>query len=217
MAVVGYTGLFGSGKTYAAVMEADRRRRKSPETPVMTNLQRLDLPGAPVHYLWKYASVDAMLGAMAEFACCDGIQTGQLHSAECNGRGAFLLLDEVGVYLNSRVWNRIPPELSWKWQQLRKDGIDLIWTCIRPANVVKDIRDITWETHWCESWKMFGFFVETVYSYTAVGEKKYYQGRSYRWFSPRRAGRLYDSMGKVKAPEWQKKRGTEPAGESAAG
>jgi hypothetical protein len=166
------------------VMEVYNARRRNPDVPVMTNLERLDLPGAPVEFLLASDTLDEMLTKMAEF------------------RNGYLLLDEVGVFLPSRVWNKMPVELSWKWQQLRKDGIELRWTCIRPANVVKDLRDITFETHWCSSARRFGFFIVAHYAYTAVGEKKYYQSRSLMRFRPGLSSKLYDTMGKVQAPSF---------------
>ena len=181
MTVEGYCGLFGSGKTYAMVMEVYNVRRRQPEMPIMTNLGRLDLPGVPVEYLSADVDLETMLAQLGAF------------------RSGYLLLDEVGVYLPARVWSRMPVELSWKWQQLRKDGIELRWSCIRPNNVVKDLRDITFETHWCTSARRLGFFSVAHYSYTAVGDKKYFQSRSLMRFRPGLAGKLYDTMGKVKA------------------
>ena len=184
MTVEGYCGLFGSGKTYAMVMEAYNARQRNPEVPVMTNLGRLDLPGAPVTLLGGGQTMDAMMAALIAFS---------------NG---YLLLDEVGVFLPSRLWSKMPIELTWKWAQLRKDAVELRWTCIRPSNCVKDLRDITFETHWCSSWRRLGFFSLQHYSYTAVGDKRYYQSMSWKRFRPALAGRLYDTMGKVKAPEF---------------
>ena len=195
MTVEGYCGLFGSGKTYAAVMETYKRRQRDPHLPVMTNLTKLNLPGDPVEYCWGYDDPEEMLAAMARF------------------EGGVMLLDEVGVFLPARVWNRMPPQLSWKWNQLRKERIDLLWTCIRPANVVKDLRDITMETHWCESWQGvgklipgMGFFTQSTYSYTAVGDKKYFQSKAFRRFRPELASQLYDTMGKVQQPKFLQKR-----------
>jgi hypothetical protein len=116
----------------------------------------------------------------------------------------------------------MPPELSWKWNQLRKDRVDLLWTCIRPANVVKDLRDITMETHWCETWQGvsklvpgLGFFTQSTYSYTAVGDKRYFQTKSFRRFRPELAGQLYDTMGKVKAPAFlERTKRTPPASDA---
>jgi hypothetical protein len=184
MTVEGYCGLFGSGKTAAMVMEAYHARRRNPELPVMTNLGRLDLPGVPVSYLSVEDGLDAVVEALRAFH--DG----------------FLLLDEVGVFLPARLWNRLPVELSWKWAQLRKDAIQLRWTCIRPNNAVKDLRDITFCTHWCESYRRFGFFALKTFSYTAIGQKAYFEGRRFVRFRSSLFGKLYDTMGKVGAPEW---------------
>ena len=217
MTIEGYTGMVGSGKTYAAVMETYRRRKRDPHMPVMTNLTRLDLPGDPVHYLWEHANDEAMFDAMARFNSCECPSPRDHEARELFGdmRGcpqrpqATMLLDEVGVFLPARVWNRMPPELSRKWNQVRKDRIDLLWTCVRAPNVVKDLRDITMRTAWCESWKGvgalipgLGFFTQTWYSYTAVGDKRYREsGGGLKRFRPGLASELYDTMGKVKSPE----------------
>lgn len=187
MTVKGYCGLFGSGKTYAAVLECYGARRRDNWLPIMTNLGRLDLPGIPVEYLHigeGEAGLDAMWAKLGGF------------------KHGILLLDEVGVFLPARLWNKIPIHVSQKWAQLRKDGVDLLWTCIRPANAVKDLRDITFETCWCNSWQRFGFFALAWYSYTAVGDKRYFQGRQFKLFRPGLAGKLYDTYGKVNAPLW---------------
>ncbi len=199
MTVEGYCGLFGSGKTLAMVMHAYKARQRNPDLPVMTNLGILNLPGAPVQFLQQARSQEQMFAMLNEFRCCDGFgPEGDLeHRETCNGRGALLLLDEVGVYLPARAWAKMPGELVWKWQQLRKDGIDLLWTTIRPNNVVKDLRDITSETHWCTSWRRFGFFTLRHYAYTQVNDRTCYQGRSYLFFRPGLAGKLYNTMGKV--------------------
>lgn len=161
------------------VMEAERARRRNPELPVMTNLGRLDLTGAPCELLADSRDMQDALDRIADF------------------KGGYLLLDEVGVYLPARVWNKMPAELGWKWQQLRKDGVELRWTCIRPANVVKDLRDITWETGWCTSMKRLGFFMVAWYSYCAVGDQKFYQARTFFRMNRATATRLYDTTGKV--------------------
>ena len=184
MSVEGYCGLFGSGKTYAMVIEAYNARKRNPDVPIMTNLGRLDLPGAPCKLIGQGETLQQMMQNLVEFH--DG----------------YLLLDEVGVFLPARLWSKMPPELCWKWAQLRKDAVELRWTCIRPANAVKDLRDITFETHWCTSWRRLGFFLVKHYSYTSVLDKRYYEGQSWMRFRKGLAGRLYDTLGKVKAPEF---------------
>ncbi len=184
MTVEGYCGLFGSGKTYAMVIEAYNARKRNPDLPIMTNLGRLDLPGAPCRLIGQGEPLQEMMQALVDFH--DG----------------YLLLDEVGVFLPARLWSKMPAELCWKWAQLRKDAVELRWTCIRPANAVKDLRDITFETHWCTSWRRFGFFVVKHYSYTSVLDKRYFQSQKWMRFRKGLAGRLYDTLGKVKAPEF---------------
>lgn len=217
MVIEGYTGMVGSGKTYAAVMETYRRRQRDPRMPVMTNLTRLDLPGDPVHYLWQYDTDEEMFAAMSSFNACTCPSVSEHQRRELVGQmdgcpqvsQATMLLDEVGVFLPSRVWNRMPPELSRKWNQVRKDRIDVLWTCVRAPNVVKDLRDITMRTAWCESWKGvgalmpgLGFFTQSWYSYTAVGDKRYKEsGGGVKRFRPGLAAKLYDTMGKVQAPD----------------
>jgi hypothetical protein len=182
--VRGWIGQMGSGKTYCAVMDCYARRKANPELPVMTNLSRLDLPGVPVQFLSVDDGLDVMFGQMRDF------------------REGIMLLDEVGIFLPSRMWAKVPLELSAKWAQLRKDGVDLMWTAIWVGSVVKDLREITMETTICTSWQRFGWFFMRTYSSTRVESKKFYQGMHIRIFRPGLAGRLYDTMGKVKAPDW---------------
>jgi hypothetical protein len=189
VSVEGYCGLFGSGKSQAMVLEAYKARRKDPECRVMTNLEVLNLPGRDVEFLRPTDSLEETMQKMVRFEADQGHK-------------AYLLLDEVGVYLNARVWSKMPAELTWRWQQLRKDGVELRWTCIRPNNVVKDLRDITFETHWCESYKHFGFFVLSHYAYTAVGDKRSFRSRSLQRFRPKLLAELYNTMGKVQAAQF---------------
>lgn len=182
MSVKGYTGLFGSGKTYAMVHEAYRARRHDPDIRVLTNLPVLNLPGREVEHLRGDAPFPQIIEQLSEF------------------NSGYLLLDEAGVYLPARRWSKMPDTLMDKWQQLRKDGVELRWTCITPGQVVKDLRDITWETAWCSSYvriPLFGFVSVNWYSYCKVGEKRYFQARNLVKFRKRRAGKLYDSWGKV--------------------
>jgi len=179
MAVRGRCGLFGSGKTYGMVQEAWHVRKKHPDVPVMTNLARLNLPGAPVQLLGDLGTEQEILDALVGFS------------------GGYLLLDEVGVYLPSRRWNKMADALMNKWQQLRKDGVEMRWTCIVPSQVVKDLRDITFETAWCSSYRKVGFFIENWYSYTRIQEKKFFMYRNVSLLRSAEMRKVYDSMGKV--------------------
>jgi len=179
VSIRGRTGLFGSGKTLGMVQEAMHVRERNPDVRVLTNLARLNLPGRPVELLGDAEDEAGQMRRLIEFE---------------NG---YLLLDEVGVYLPARRWNRMADELMAKWQQMRKDGIELRWTCIRPAQVVKDLRDITWETAWCSSYRRIGFFVENWYSYTAVQDPRYFMYRNISLLRGAKMRAAYDSMGKV--------------------
>jgi len=179
-----WVGAMGSGKTLGAVMDLYGRRKRSPDLPIMTNLGRLDLPGIPVELISVEMGLDEMFQAMLAF------------------RQGVLLLDEAGVFLPSRMWHRVPLELSAKWAQLRKDGVDLYITALWTGSIVKDLREIVMQTTSCSSYRRFGFFVMTSYSGTMVGNKRFFETRAIRFFRPGLAGKLYDTLGKVKAPDW---------------
>jgi len=179
VSIRGRTGLFGSGKTLGMVQEAYHVRERNPDVRVLTNLGRLTLPGRPVELLGDAEDEAGQMRRLLAFE--DG----------------YLLLDEVGVYLPARRWNRMADELMAKWQQMRKDGIEMRWTCIRPAQVVKDIRDITWETAWCSSYRRLGFFVENWYAYTAIQDPRFFMYRNISLLRGAKMRAAYDSMGKV--------------------
>jgi len=179
MSIKGRTGLFGSGKTLGMVQEAYHVRERDPDVRILTNLSRLNLPGRPVE----------LLGDAED-------EAGQMRRLLAFEQG-YLLLDEVGVYLPARRWNRMADDLMAKWQQMRKDGIEMRWTCIRPAQVVKDIRDITWETAWCSSYRRLGFFVENWYAYTAIQDPRFFMYRTISLLRGKKMRAAYDSMGKV--------------------
>jgi len=179
VSIRGRTGLFGSGKTLGMVQEAYHVRERNPDVRILTNLGRLELPGRPVELLGDAEDESEQMRRLLAF------------------EHGYLLLDEVGVYLPARRWNRMADDLMAKWQQMRKDGIEMRWTCIRPAQVVKDIRDITWETAWCSSYRRLGFFVENWYSYTAIQDARYFMYRNISLLRGAKMRAAYDSMGKV--------------------
>lgn len=120
----GYFGLPGSGKTYSMTRDAavECRGRR-----VYSNYH-LEVPGASeVVYLSRPQDL---------VRCHDGL----------------VLLDEAGLWLPSFIWKRIPEELLWKLAQVRKCGLDLWYSAQSPARVVKVLRELTFESVYCEKW-----------------------------------------------------------------
>lgn len=75
-------------------------------------------------------------------------------------KDGLVLLDEAGLWMPSIIWKKIPEQLIWKLAQVRKDGLDLWYSAQNPARVVKVLRELTFESVWCQ--KFFSFFLQKV-------------------------------------------------------
>jgi Cdc6-like AAA superfamily ATPase len=53
-----------------------------------------------------------------------------------------ILLDEGHIWINSRQWEKLPPEIHYKASQHRKDGIDMYIITQNPARIDKVFREL---------------------------------------------------------------------------
>ena len=139
MAVEGYLGLPGAGKTYTMVHDVIGRRRANPHLRVYSNMD-LRLPG------------DGELIRLDDWA--------QLLDAN-NG---LVVLDEINLWMPSRAWSKLPGPMLWKWAQVRKSGLDILWTAQHVARVDKLVRELTWAYGMMFTWRKLGFFAMKIMS-----------------------------------------------------
>jgi hypothetical protein len=127
--IVGYTGLVGMGKTMLAVQEALRIARRRGAV-LASNIEV------------NAADVDCRRITVGE----DGLEgiPDLLEEARASGRGVVILVDEIGIVLPSRFWERgMSIDLMWACSQSRKLGADLVFTCQHVAQLDAFLRRIT--------------------------------------------------------------------------
>ena len=132
MPLIGITGLPGAGKTYFAVRSLYSLRRRDPERLIVSNTE-LYLPGRPV-------PVVESLEECFPLTDCD------------------ILLDELHLWLASRMWNRNGQAVAQWLSQLRKRRVNVIYTTQDLSSVDKFVRDRTFLSYYVESWRKLGFF-----------------------------------------------------------
>lgn len=126
--IVGYTGLVGMGKTMLAVREAVglARLRKA----LLVSNIRINAPDLDV--LQIEVGDDGLEGIPAI-----------LERARSERRGVVILVDEIGIVLPARFWERgMSIDLMWACSQSRKLGTDLIFTCQHVAQLDVFLRRI---------------------------------------------------------------------------
>jgi len=132
MAVEGFVGWHGQGKTYSAIafcvehlleLRARAAKRGEPAPELWSNLP---LRGARRFYNW------------------DGFK-GLLEDAAQHNLRAMVLVDEAGVWLPARQWSKMDPRVMTFLQQRRRTGagLDLVWTAPTPEHVDAMLRDVT--------------------------------------------------------------------------
>lgn len=173
MSVEGYIGLPGSGKTYSMVHRAYYRRRKNPALRVWANFH-ISLPGGPVELLRK------------------------LPEDLRNVRDGLVLLDELNIVMPGRLWNKVPAEMMYKFNQTRKSRLDLYYSAQVFDMVDKAAREVTNETWEMSNWANLGFFWYRRY---ILGNHKYPNGRGLIMFEDA-VIRSYDTMEFIDVPEY---------------
>jgi len=128
VALEGWVGWHGQGKTYCAVAHV---------------LDQLDRHSIPV---WSNATIS---GA-EHFDTWDDLMW-LIEDAIANHKRAQLLIDEAGKFLSSRFFNKIDPRILTVLQERRKvgAGLDLYWTAPSYGHVDKILRDVTQVVHHC--------------------------------------------------------------------
>lgn len=117
--VTAYVGVPGAGKTYALARWAIAQVEAG--RPVYCSAG-FSVPGSKVFH-----SVDDFLAVPSGAAVC---------------------VDEAPIWFDSRAWAGLPPEVTYRFTQVRHAGIELRYTAIDPSMVEKRLRAITFD--WIE-------------------------------------------------------------------
>lgn len=129
--IIGYTGLVGMGKTMLATREAvalARRRGAILASNIKVVADDLEVV--------QLAVGDDGLEGIPELL--------ERSRSQDPPRGVVILVDEIGIILPSRFWERgMSIELMWACSQSRKLGADLIFTCQHVAQLDAFLRRIT--------------------------------------------------------------------------
>lgn len=138
MAVEGYVGWHGDGKTYNAVLR------------VLTLMEELHAAaakqGRPAPQLWSNATI---VGAR-RFDTWDEMNE-LLEQAVAERLRVVLLVDEAGKWLSARFFNKLDPRVLTVLQERRKvgAGLDWFWTAPHYEHVDRLLRDVTQLVHVC--------------------------------------------------------------------
>lgn len=124
--IVGRVGEIGNGKTMLAVVDclALAKRRNA---VLVSSIWIVD--SVP----WgRCGGVLPDSGRVQLSVGVDGFDLGELDAvidaAKAQGRGVVWLIDEIGILMPARFWQRFPIDLMYKLSQSRKVRLDVYWT-----------------------------------------------------------------------------------------
>lgn len=142
MAVEGYVGWHGQGKTYCAVARALwawHRHGHALWTNAILNGQR------QAHELIAGGPRELAATPMVHFETWDELMALIDLAVQPPGIRARLLIDEAGKFLSSRFYQRLDPRVLTVLQERRKigKGLDVVWTAPSFGHVDNQLRDVT--------------------------------------------------------------------------
>jgi hypothetical protein len=153
IAVEGYIGLPGSGKTYALASRGIEFVKAGYR--VFSNFE---LEGTRPILGWDCENVGNTRDPGPPCEC------GRCFVSLSH---AVVLVDEINLWAPSRMWNALPLALLHRWAQVRKFETHILWSAQHEARVDKAIRELTgyiWECsmlpgaralHWIPGWPTF--------------------------------------------------------------
>lgn len=175
--VVCYSGMPGSGKSYALVERAVQDLREGRRVFSNAGFEVHDVHGCG-RRSERYFSLEELLTVP---------------------NGCTVLLDEAPVYVNSRKSAEFPRGLLYRMTQVRKDGLRFYYSSIDEMMVDANLRRVTFWTWQCRR-SLLGFFRRTLWAPVdrRTAEDKKLGGR---WLRLRRdVAEAYDTTSKVWIP-----------------
>lgn len=146
MPVHGYVGGWGTGKSYAAVVDA-RKACLRYRVPLVTNLE-------------------------IRYPESDGIEVITVESIEdiMDAQNCVILIDEIGIMMPSRFFAKVMAKTAFRWAQLRKFRVfEVFWTSQSIARVDTLVRELTWDVCEMRSFRILGFFLGQVVTGLGLG------------------------------------------------
>lgn len=189
--IEGYIGVPGAGKTLSMTVRAHKTRRHYDEVVSNYSLNAHRFRGTT---LARFQTAEELL-AICERALGSSTSRG-------DGKRRLLLIDEVHLIFDARMWSKVPAEFLRVLAQPRKASLDLLYTAQHESQVEKRLRVVTNYLWLCKSWgKDFNFLSDTPFVFWATcfesfefrhPRAKDYGRRMYRFH--KRHGELYDTM-----------------------
>jgi hypothetical protein len=184
--IEGYIGIPGAGKTLSMTVRAFKHRNQYAE--IITNYS-LDFPECKAKIV-RFTDADELLGMLS--TCLDA----------ADEKKRLVLLDEVHLIFDARMWANVPPEFLRILAQPRKAGLDMYYTAQHESQVEKRLRTVTNWLWLCRSWgKDFNFVNDTPIVFWAKcfdafefrnPRARDYGSRVYRF--KKKWGHLYDTL-----------------------
>jgi len=142
MAVEGYVGWHGQGKTYCAMADALwawHRHGHALWTNAIVAGQR------EAHEVVTGGPEDLAATPMIHFETWDELMALIELAVQPPGIRARLVIDEAGKFLSSRFYQRLDPRVLTVLQERRKigRGLDVVWTAPSFGHVDNQLRDVT--------------------------------------------------------------------------
>jgi hypothetical protein len=186
--IEGYIGVPGAGKTLSMTVRAYKSRKLYDE--IVSNYS---LNFGDKTKVVRFNNAEQLL-AICEKALGTSTTPG-------DGVRRLLLIDEVHLIFDARMWSKVPPEFLRVLAQPRKAALDMLYTAQHESQVEKRLRVVTNYLHLCKSWgKDFNFWSDTPYVFWSKCQESFefrspravdYGTRFYRF--KKKWGRLYDS------------------------
>lgn len=184
--IEGYIGIPGSGKTLSMTVRAYKDRNLYDE--IVTNYGlNFGRSRARVRH---FTDADKLLEIL-----------GNALDAR-DGKTRLVLLDEVHLIFDARMWSKVPAEFLRILAQPRKAQVDMLYTAQHESQVEKRLRTVTNFMWLCRSWgKDFNPFSDTPVIFWAkcydafefrAPRARDFGSRAYRF--RKKWGRLYDTM-----------------------
>jgi hypothetical protein len=138
--IEGYIGVPGAGKTLSMTMRAYKERFYYDE--IWSNYSINFVPGYK-----RSPGIHRRFTKPQEFLemCMSALYA---H----DGKKRLLLLDEVHLLFDARLWNKVPQEMLQFLAQPRKASVDLLYTAQHESQVEKRLRIVTNYLWLCKMW-----------------------------------------------------------------
>lgn len=185
--IEGYIGIPGSGKTLSMTVRAYKTRRQYDE--IITNYS-LDFDGKGARIVHFNDAAELLLRLE------DALNQNR------DGVRRLVLLDEVHLIFDARMWSKVPAEFLRILAQPRKAHLDMLYTAQHESQVEKRLRTVTNWMWLCRSWgKDFNMFSDTPFVFWSKCYDSFefrspravdYGRRLYRF--RKKWGQLYDTM-----------------------